>query len=436
MIKKLRIKFMVLSMTVLIFMQALILIFSTGRSYGNMVHKADELLGQIYEEEESASVLNARYFSVGFDRDGEVVSIQVAHIAGMYRKSAVMYAKKIQALGKERGFINGYRYRVWQEEDGQVTVMFLSRSANLEMLKSNVVSTIWVSSFGLGIMFILLIFATKVLVHPIETSYRKQKEFITAASHELKTPLTVIGADIEMLESAMAESATSESAMPKAVMSESAMPEVEMPKSVISESVMPDAAASDFSIPEAENSCGQWIQDIKVQTERLTKMTHELLFLSRLEMPGRSHFSIVFPISDLAEEIIHSYQGIAVRTRTELEVNIAPGIEYCGDENEIQHLFTILLDNAFKYCEGERKIVFTLRRAGGIVLEVTNTAKPLSKEQLDRVFERFYRADASRTEKDGFGIGLSIAKAIVENHKGRIRANMPDGDHFCISVFL
>lgn len=396
MIRKLRIKFVVLSMIVLILMQVFILVFSTGRSYGNMVAKADELLGQIHEEQESSSVLNARYFSVGFDRDGEVVSIQVTHIAGMYRKSAVMYAKKVQALGKERGFVSGYRYRVWQDEDGQVTVMFLSRSANLEMLKSNVVSTIWVSSFGLGIMFILLIFATKVLVRPIEISYRKQKEFITAASHELKTPLTVIGADIAMLES----------------------------------------AASDFSMPESENSCGQWIQDIKVQTDRLTKMTHEMLFLSRLEMPGRSHFSIVFPISDLAEEIIHSYQGIAVRTGTELEVSIASGLEYCGDENEIQHLFTILLDNAFKYCEGERKIVFTLRRAGGIVLEVTNTAKPLSKEQLDRVFERFYRADTSRTEKDGFGIGLSIAKAIVENHKGRIRAHMPDGDHFCISVIL
>ncbi len=401
MIKKLRIKFVVLSMAVLIFMQLFILAVSTGQSYGNMVCRADELLRQIYEEQESASVLNARFFSVGFDRDGEVISIQVKHIAGLYRRSAVMYAKKIQAMGKERGFINGYRYRVWQEEDGQVTAIFLSRSANLEMLKSNVRSMIWVSAFSLGIMFILLIFATGALVRPMENSYRKQKEFITAASHELKTPLTVIGADIEMLESAMLES-----------------------------------AMSDAQTAGTENGCGQWIQDIKVQTERLTKMTHELLFLSRLEKPGRSCLAIVFPISDLAEEIIHSYQGIAERTQISLEVSIAPGLEYCGDENEIQHLFAILLDNAFKYCDSERKVAFTLRRSGGIVIEVTNTAKPLSKEQLERLFERFYRADASRTEKDGFGIGLSIAKAIVENHKGRIRACMPDGNHFRISVLL
>lgn len=410
MIKKLRIKFVVLSMIVLIFMQVFILAVSTGRSYGNMADRADELLGQIHEGQESASVLNARFFSVVFDRDGEVASIQVTHIAGMNRKSAVMYAKKVQALGKEKGFVNGYRYRVWQEDDGQAAVVFLSRSANLEMLGSNVASTIWVSSFGLGIMFILLIFATKVLVRPMETSYRKQKEFITAASHELKTPLTVIGADLEMLES--------------------------------------------------ENGCSQWIQDIRVQTERLTKMTHELLFLSRLEMPCSSRFDIVFPISDLAEEIIHSYQGVADKTRTRFKVSIAPGLEYCGDENEIQHLFIILLDNAFKYCgsdrdrnrdsnrngnndgegnrekNGDREVAITLRRAGGIILEVTNTAKPLTKEELDRLFERFYRVDASRTEKEGFGIGLSIAKAIVENHKGRIRAYMADGNHFCMSVFL
>lgn len=396
MIKKLRIKFLVLSMTVLLFMQAFILIFSAGRSYWNMVNKADALLEQIYEEDASVSVLNARYFSVGFDRDGEVVSIQVKHIAGMYQRSAVMYAKKVQALEKERGFVNGYRYRVWKEEDGQTTVTFLLRSGNLDMLKSNTVSIIWVSSIVLGIMFILMIFATKALVRPMETSYRKQKEFITAASHELKTPLTVIGADIAMLESAVSEA----------------------------------------PIPELENSCGEWIEDIKLQTDRLTKMTHELLILSRLEKPDRSRVSILFPISDLAEEIIHSYQAVAARTRTELEVSIAAGLEYCGDENEIQHLFTVLLDNAFKYCEGERKIVFTLRHEGGIILEVANSARPLPQEQLDRLFERFYRADVSRTEKDGFGLGLSIAKAIVENHRGRIRASMQDGNHFCISVFL
>ena len=203
MIKKLRIKFVVLSMLVLIIMQVFILVVSAGQSYRNMADRADELLGQIHEEQESTSVLNARFFSVGFDKDGEVASIQVTHIAGMNRKSVVMYGRKVQGLGKEKGFVNGYRYRVWQEDDGQVTIVFLSRSANLEMLKSNVVSTIWVSCFGLGIMFILLIFATKVLVRPMEISYHKQKEFITAASHELKTPLTVIGADIEMLESAM-----------------------------------------------------------------------------------------------------------------------------------------------------------------------------------------------------------------------------------------
>lgn len=396
MIKKLRIKFLVLSMIVLFFMQAFILIFSTGRSYGNMVDRADELLEQIYEEDESTSVLNARYFSVGFDRDGEVVSIQVMHIAGMNRRSAVMYAKKIQALEKEKGFVNGYRYRVWKEEDGQTTAIFLLRSGNLDMLKSNMVSMIGASSVVLGIMFILMIFATKALVRPMETSQRKQKEFITAASHELKTPLTVIGADIAMLE----------------------------------------AAVSETQIPEHENSCGEWIEDIKLQTERLTKMTHELLVLSRLEKPDRNKVSILFPISDLAEEIIHSYQAVAVRTRTELEADIAAGLEYCGDENEIQHLFTVLLDNAFKYCESERKIVFTLRYEGGIILEVTNSAKPLPQEQLDRLFEHFYRADVSRTEKDGFGIGLSIAKAVVENHKGRIRASMKDENHFCISVFL
>ena len=103
MIKKLRIKFVVLSMLVLIFMQVFILVVSAGQSYGNTVHRADELLVQIYEEQESASVLNARFFSVSFDRDGEVASIQVTHIAGMNRKSAVMYAKKVQALGKHSG---------------------------------------------------------------------------------------------------------------------------------------------------------------------------------------------------------------------------------------------------------------------------------------------------------------------------------------------
>ena len=238
-------------------------------------------------------------------------------------------------------------------------------------------------------MLILLLLLSKRIVRPVAESYEKQKQFITDAGHELKTPLTIIGADADLAEMEWGEN--------------------------------------------------QWIQDIRRQTQRLTELTQDLIYLSRMEEEGLSLQSIDFPLSDVAEEMAHSFLPLAQNQGKRLEIAVQPMLSFRGDEKSIRQLCSILLDNALKYSPQEGKLLFRLEKQGkNILLSVSNTtSQPIKKEELCHLFDRFYRTDPSRnSQTGGYGLGLSIARSIVTAHKGKSRAESPQESVLTIQVTL
>ena len=240
---------------------------------------------------------------------------------------------------------------------------------------------------GLLAVSVLIVIASKVILKPVEESYKKQKQFITNAGHEIKTPLTIIDANTEVIEMINGES--------------------------------------------------EWTESIKNQVKRLSSLTADLISLSRMEEESRFEMND-FPISDVVEEECEIFKGMAKIKGKELTSEIEKNLSYNGDEKAIRQLTSILLDNAIKYTDENGAIKVRLKKSGRkINLSVYNTVKSITKEDTERMFERFYRADLSRnSETGGYGIGLSIASAIVYAHKGKIHADTEDGKSLKINITI
>ena len=241
----------------------------------------------------------------------------------------------------------------------------------------------------LGSVLALLLILSHRIVRPMAESYEKQKQFITDAGHELKTPMTIIGADVDL----------------------------------------------------AEMECGenQWLSDIRRQAQRLTGLTNDLIYLSRMEEEQPRLQWIEFPLSDMAEEMAQSFQALARSQEKELIPSIQPMLSCCGDEKSLRQLLSILLDNALKYSPSGGRLELRLERQGRrIQLTVSNTtSEPVEPEKLPHLFDRFYRSDQSRnSQTGGYGLGLSIARSIVLAHKGKIRAESRDGQSLSVVVSL
>lgn len=247
-------------------------------------------------------------------------------------------------------------------------------------------TSILIASLGLLSVFILLLILSGRIVKPVAESYEKQKRFITDAGHEIKTPLTIISADADVL----------------------------------------------------DMECGEneWLRDIQLQIKRLTSLTNDLIYLSKME-EAQGHLQMTdFSLSDLTDELVQSFQALAKARGKAFTSTIQPGISFHGNERALSQVISNLLDNALKYSEQSGSISVDLKKQGrSICLGVFNTTSAITEENLNNLFERFYRADPSRNSRTGgHGIGLSIVKAVVTAHKGEIRASSRDGRSLLISV--
>lgn len=182
----------------------------------------------------------------------------------------------------------------------------------------------------------------------------------------------------------------------------------------------------------------EWLKDIKSQIKRLTSLTEDLTFLSHMEEEKGLSEMIDFPLSDVVSETAQSFQAPAKTQNKTFSAEIEPTLSFCGNEKAIRQLVSILLDNALKYSPDGGNISISLKKQNkSISLKVFNTAQNVDTKNLDRLFDRFYRGDKSRSsETRGYGIGLSVAKAIVTSHKGKIAASSKDGNSLTITVTL
>lgn len=319
-----------------------------------------------------------RYFSVLFDGEGSVLETDIERIAAIDGEEARNYALAVYGGGRTRGFQGIYRYLRCDEDDGGVRIIFLDCGRLLAQFKNVLGRSILISAIGLTAVFLLIVLLSARIVRPITQSYEKQKRFVSDAGHEIKTPITIIDADTEILE-----------------------------------------------MDYGEN---EWLSDIRQQTSRMTELTNDLIFLSRMEEQEATTM-IDFPLSDVVVETAASFQALALTREKQFEMDVEPMLSMEGNEKQLRQLVSILLDNAMKYSDNHGSIHLALRRQGkNIRLTVSNTTDGISQKTLDNMFERFYRGDPSRNSTTkGYGIGLSIAKAVVEAHRGRITATSEDG---------
>jgi two-component system sensor histidine kinase CiaH len=414
MIRKLRVKFITASMVSLALVLLVILGGVNAMSYRKTVRDADHILALLSENRggfpkrfapdggekprprfpaaepvfSPETPFESRFFSVLLDGDGGVLQSDTGQIAAVDEERAGEMAQAVQKTGNAAGFCEDYRY-IRVAETGGTRFIFLDCGRALSNFRTTLAASILVALGGLLAVFLLLLVLSGRIVRPVAESYEKQRRFVTDAGHELKTPLTIIGADLDLVE------------------------------------------------PELEGN--EWLQDIRRQTQRLTGLTQELIYLSRMEEETPPIRRMEFPLSDLTEETARSFQGPARTQGKRLALDVQPMLSYTGDEKAVRQLLSILLDNALKYAAEEGEITVALKKEGRVIrLAVSNTiSRPMEQETLNHLFDRFYRADQARSSQTGgYGLGLSIARSIVAAHKGKILAECPDGQKLRILIDL
>lgn len=332
-----------------------------------------------------------RYFTVTVDLDGSVLLVDTGQIAAVSAETAEKYAVELYEKGKTSGWKGHYKYCAisYQENNqGNVMYIFLDCGRELFTFYSFFFASILVSLIGILLVFLLVLVLSRIAVKPVAESYEKQKRFITDASHEIKTPLTIIDASTEVL--------------------------------------------------EMENGENEWTKSIRNQIQRLTSLTEKLVFLSRMDEESTKPQMAEFSLSDAVSEVVQSFEAVAAAQGKTLRAEVEEMISFCGEEMMIRQMVSLLLDNAMKYSDDCGTITLQLKRKGkSRELVVMNTVEKIDRGNLDILFERFYRPDDSRnSETGGYGIGLSVVKAIVDAHKGKIHARSEDGKSIVFTVIL
>ncbi len=353
--------------------------FGGGGSLGENIDLPNGNFNHTFQRPMSPETpFETRYFTVVLDDSGAVLNVNTDKIVSVNQTQASDYAISLYNKNKDTGFYGNYRYGTKMVGESDTMYIFVDCTKELTSFKTFMLISLAVGLAAFIAVFLLVFFLSGKVTKPIAESYAKQKRFITDASHEIKTPLTIISADTEVL--------------------------------------------------EMQNTSNEWTESIKDQVKRLTSLTEKMVFLARMDEESQTLKSTDFSLSDAVEETVKPFYAVAVAKELTLVCDIQKNVSYCGDETLLRQLVSLLVDNALKYSDGNGQVEVRLKTTGNkIQLVVSNPAKELNGN-LSILFERFYRNDKSRnSETGGHGIGLSVAKAIVEAHKGKITANGENG---------
>ena len=312
-----------------------------------------------------------RFFSVHYDTNGIVSRVNQDYIASISESDAETYADAVLESGKAHGYESGYRYLVSTTED-ETVVLFLNSEREIQTMRSLLWITLAIAAVCLAVVFGLVVLFSQRAITPYLKNMEAQKQFITNAGHELKTPLTAISTSADVL--------------------------------------------------AMEHDGDEWVHNIQVQSGRLSKLITSLVALSRLDEENPFPVRTEFSLSDALWEISEPFGSLAQAKGKAYTQDIADGLTVTGDRTAIQQMFSILLDNALKYSPDGGSISLTTQRSGKRAeVTVSNTVDTAQSIDTTRLFDRFYRADESHSGAvSGTGIGLSIVKATVEAHGGTI----------------
>ena len=403
MLKKMRWRFIGAAMAAFTAVVLTLLCFVNLWNYHSVTSQQDEALTRLMEIEDQQMPFSSRrgalpfddwshfspevqyslrFFSVHYDTNGIVSRVNQDYIASISESDAETYADAVLESGKAHGYESGYRYLVSTTED-ETVVLFLNSEWEIQTMRSLLWITLAIAAACLVVVFGLVVLFSRRAITPYLKNMEAQKQFITNASHELKTPLTAISTSVDVL--------------------------------------------------AMEHEGDEWVHNIQVQSGRLSKLITSLVALSRLDEENPFPVRMEFSLSDALWEISEPFVSLAQAKGRTYTQDIADGLTATGDRTAIQQMVSILLDNALKYSPDGGSISLTARRSGKRAeIAVSNTVDMSQAIDTSRLFDRFYRADESHSGAvSGTGIGLSIVKATAEAHGGTISARQEG----CVMMF-
>lgn len=319
------------------------------------------------------AVDSARYAAVAIDKNGNIIRTDVTHISSLTEDEVTAITEALKNTASGTGTYSGFLYRISETKraEGKVIIL-LDNGMQISSFFTVLFISVGAGIFGWLLMLLLVILLSKKTIAPVARSIEKQKQFVTNAGHEIKTPLAIILANTDAM--------------------------------------------------ELHNGENKWSKNIRAQTLRLSGLMQNLLMLAKMDESSAKLPMCSFDISTAAEDTVNAFIEPAALKGVMIEQDIQKGLQLNGNHDSIVQLITVLLDNAVKYTESGGMIRAKLSgNDKNITLSIANTCEPI--DHPEKLFDRFYRGDSARTQKNGgYGIGLSVAQAIAELHKGTITA--------------
>ncbi len=330
---------------------------------------------------------NSNRYIVFLDKDQEVINIHRSGSISFTDEELLDKVKYVISSDRPTGNIDEMIYLVANNNMGSV-VAFLDVSVENDLLNRLLFTTIIIGITGIIAMFAISFWLSAWLIEPVEAAFESQRRFIADASHELKTPLATISANADLL--------------------------IEQYGDI------------------------KWVNFIKAETGRMHRLVADLLYLASNERDRVAYSMTSFCISDMVALTAMSFEGRVYEAGKRLELEVAPGLSYMGDEDRLKQVVAILVDNAIKHTKVGGTVTITLaKQQNRLHLTVKNTGEGIAVEERERIFERFYRSDVSRSrDKGGYGLGLPIAHSIITGHKGKITAGGTVGEFAEFKVIL
>ena len=360
------------------------ILFFTSISYRNTIKFSTMFMDRVDGMDEMQELEERRF---GFDPfsieiEGmyrvEILDNQIVNESSNITDEIRNYAIQVSSRRHEDGYIKDYMYRIRRHGNGIKEITLMENEYAIKRLKIMIVSAMFIGIAGIMIVYVIAKGISKTIVEPVEHSFEKQKQFVSDASHELKTPLAVIEANADVLQNKMGEN--------------------------------------------------KWIEYIQNEVQSMNKLVNDLLTLARMENTNSNNFHN-FDLSKEVQMSVAVFESMIYEKEIKLETNIEENISFNGDSEDIKHVVSIILDNAIKHTEKDGKIIVNTQKGkNDVIIEIKNQGEPIPEEEQEKIFERFYRVDKARNRNEKrYGLGLAIAKETVEKYKGTVKASSKDG---------
>ncbi len=359
--------------------------FTVVNNAPKQVMAADALSPKLNNEPIPKSLGSIDFFILMADKGGNFVASLNNEV--LNADSAQKYVSAIINDGAANGMLNSYQFCSSEKGNGTIMV-FTDKSSEMDMLDQLSRTSILIGVVGFIVLSAVAFFLSKKSIEPVKVAFEKQKQFISDASHELKTPLTIISANADVL--------------------------------------------------SEEIGCNKWLTYIQAQADRMNVLVNDLLNLTRLENNTSDFIKCDFDLSKAVENTVLPFECRAFEENRKLEIDIQEGLTANGSERHIKQMAAIFIDNALKYSDENGTVRVSLSLVGDKkVFSVFNTGTGIKESDKDKIFERFYRSDDSRSRMTGgYGLGLPIAKSIIDKHKFKVSIDNHEGHSICFTVTM